>query len=90
MVRDRRERRRTISRCFERDDPHWPERIPETLNLPSGDFIGLSTGGDASIARRDGAPYDYALFRDGLALLGNPPPRRIAGVRIWYPNDGLK
>jgi hypothetical protein len=65
-----------------------PERIPETLDLPSGDFIGFSTGDDA--ARRDGAAYDYALFRDGLALLGNPPPRRIAGLRIWYPNYGLK
>jgi hypothetical protein len=64
-----------------------PERVPETLDLPSGDFIGLSTGDDA--AGRDGAAYDYALFRDGLALLGNPPPHRIAGLRFWYPNNGL-
>jgi hypothetical protein len=65
-----------------------PDRIPENVDLPSGDFVGLSTADDA--ARRDGAAYDYALFRDGLALLGNPSPRRIAGLRIWYPNDGLK
>ena len=65
-----------------------PERIPETLDLPSGDFIGLSTDDDA--AGRDGPAYDYALFRDGLALLGDPPPRRVTGLRIWHPNDGVK
>ena len=64
--------------------------LPETLDLPSGDFVGSSTDGTASITRRDGVPYDYALFRDGLALLGGPPPRRIAGHRIWYPKRGLE
>jgi len=57
--------------------------LPETLDLPSGDFVGSSTEGDALIASRDGVSYDYALFRDGLALLGGPPPRRVAGHRIW-------
>ena len=64
--------------------------LPETLDLPSGDFVGSSTDGDASITRRDRVPYDYALFRDGLALLGGPPPRHIAGHRIWHPKHGLK
>ena len=63
--------------------------LPETLDLPSGDFVGSSTDGAASITRRDGIPYDYALFRDGLALLGGPSPRHIAGHRIWHPKHGL-
>ena len=64
--------------------------LPETLDLPSGDFVGSSIDGAASITRRDGVPYDYALFRDGLALLGGPPPRHIAGHRIWHPKHGLE
>jgi len=64
--------------------------LPETLDLPSGDFVGSSADGAALMTRRDGTPYDYALFRDGLALLGGPPPRRIAGHRIWYPKHGLE
>jgi hypothetical protein len=64
--------------------------LPETLDLPSGDLVGSSIDGGASITRRDGVPYDYALFRDGLALLGGPPPRRIAGHRIWHPKHGLE
>lgn len=64
--------------------------LPETLDLPSGDFVGSSTDGAASVTRRDDVPYDYALFRDGLALLDGPLPRRIAGHRIWYPKRGLE
>jgi hypothetical protein len=64
--------------------------LPETLDLPSGDFVGLSADGAALMTRRDGVPYAYAVFRDGLALLGGPPPRRIAGHRIWHPKHGLE
>lgn len=64
--------------------------LPETLDLPSGDFVGSSSDGAASITRRDGVPYDYALFRDGLALLGGPSPRHIAGHRVWHPKHGLE
>ncbi|WP_342739910.1 hypothetical protein [Bradyrhizobium sp. B117] len=64
--------------------------LPETLDLPSGDFVGSSADGAASITRRDGVPYEYALFRDGLALLGGPSPRHITGHRIWHPKHGLE
>jgi hypothetical protein len=74
-----------LSALIRRED----RTLPETLDLPSGDFVGSSSDGPASTARRDGVPYDYALFRDGLALLSGPPPRRIAGHRVWHPKHGL-
>ena len=64
--------------------------LPQTLVLPGNDFIGSSTDRRSRILRRDGVPYDYALFRDGLALLGGLPPRRIAGHRFWHPKKGLE
>jgi hypothetical protein len=76
----------TLSAMISTED----RRLPESLDLPSSEFVGLSTEGEGSIARRDGVPYDYALFRDGLALLGGPPPRRVAGHRIWHPKHGLE
>jgi hypothetical protein len=64
--------------------------LPETLELSSSDFVGSSIDEGPSMTTRDGVPYDYALFRDGLALLGGPAPRRIAGHRIWDPKHGLE
>jgi hypothetical protein len=75
-----------LSALIRAEDRH----LPDSLDLPSGDLVGLSTDAEASIARRDGGSYDYALFRDGLALLGGPPPRRVAGHRIWHPKRGLE
>ena len=31
-----------------------------------------------------------ALYRDGLALLGSPPPRRMVGHRAWLPREGIR
>jgi len=69
--------------------------LPEALDLPTGDLAGILSGDGrdghvasarAEIARGD---YDYALFRDGLALIAGPPPRRLTGVRSWHPEEGL-
>jgi len=65
------------------------EQLPEYLELPSRDPVGFANGGTDSLRRREAPDYDYALFRDGLALLGGPPPRRIEGFRIWSPKEGL-
>lgn len=60
-----------------------------TFELPLGDIAGFA-GGDADMreatARDD---YDFALYRDGLALLAGPPPRKLTGIRIWHPKAGL-
>jgi len=70
-------------------------RLPETLDLPTGDLAGILSGdgrdGHVASARDEIArgDYDYALFRDGLALIAGPPPRRLTGVRSWHPKEGL-
>jgi hypothetical protein len=49
--------------------------------------LGLPDG-DGAAASREGE-YRYALFRDGLALLGDPFRGRLRDVVIWSPNEGL-
>lgn len=67
-----------------RDNP------PESLELPRFDPAGFGFGDDAADLRSPASEYRYALYRDGLALLGSPPPRRIAGRRMWLPKEGLR
>lgn len=70
-------------------------RLPEVVALPTGDLAGIVSGdsreGYAASARDEIArgDYDYALFRDGLALIAGPPPRKLTGVRSWHPKEGL-
>jgi hypothetical protein len=72
-----------------------PGTLPDELELSTTDIQGFSTGAellagaDRPDFRTPGEAYDYALFRDGLALLGQPPPRRFGGIRIWHPREGL-
>lgn len=63
--------------------------IPATLQLPSFGPIGFGLGGESVGRIRDDADYQYALFRDGLALLGNPNRGRLRGVTMWSPKEGM-
>jgi hypothetical protein len=59
-----------------------------TLELPGVDPIGFGIGEGPQMTRDARPDYTYAMFRDGLALLGTPP-RRIADRRVWRPRDGF-
>ena len=66
------------------------ENMPAVLELPrvepSGFAMDRGEGSDVSPDSEDA----YALYRDGLALLGSQPPRRIVGHRIWSPEEGMR
>ena len=66
------------------------DNLPESLELPRLDPAGFRLGGgEADLTSRD-SEYRYALYRDGLALLGSPPPRRMVGQRTWLPREGMQ
>lgn len=66
------------------------DSFPESLELPRLEPVGFGFGGEeAGLTSRD-SEYRYALYRDGLALLGSPPPRRIVGQRTWLPREGMR
>ena len=65
------------------------ERIPGELELPVVETVGFRLGQESSDAVAPAAEYAYALYRDGLALIGSPPPRRTIGHRTWSPKDGM-
>ena len=58
------------------------DNLPESLELPSLDPAGFGFGDDAVDLRSPASEYRYALYRDELALLGSPPPRRMACVNL--------
>lgn len=70
-------------------------RLPDALDLPTGDLAGIISGdsrdGRSASARDEigRGDYDYALFRDGLALIAGSPPRKLTGLRNWHPKEGL-
>ena len=67
------------------------DNLPELLELPSLDPAGFGFGGDEAGLRSPAASeYRYALYRDGLALLGSPPPSRTVGQRMWIPREGMR
>ena len=67
------------------------DNLPESLELPSLDPAGFGFGGDEAGLRSPAASeYRYALYRDGLALLGSPPPSRTVGQRMWIPREGMR
>jgi hypothetical protein len=66
------------------------ENLPDSLELPRVDPVGFGIGGEDAEPTLPESEYTYALYRDGLALLGSPPPRRIARHRAWFPKDGIR
>ena len=65
------------------------EDRPERLGLPSFDPAGFSISEDSRGRRADGSDYNYALFRDGLALVGDPFRPRKFETRRWSPKEGF-
>ncbi len=63
--------------------------IPATLQLPSFGSIGFGLGGEGVGRFRDDADYQYVLFRDGFALLGDPDRGRPRGITTWSPKLGV-
>lgn len=62
---------------------------PERLELPNFGPQGFGFAGEGP-ALDGGAPdYEYALFSDGLALLGTPSRDPIVGSRVWSPKEGF-
>ena len=64
--------------------------LPATMRLPTFEPTGFSLAAEDRIARADeDEPYRYALFRDGLALLGEPFRGRPRDVVVWSPDEGM-
>ncbi|MGG6550557.1 UNVERIFIED_CONTAM: hypothetical protein NY100_34700, partial [Prevotella sp. 15_C9] len=65
-------------------------RMPERIVLPTFEPTGFELSAADGVARREPVePYQYALFRDGLALLGEPFRGRARDVVVWSPEGGI-
>ncbi|MDR3488992.1 MAG: hypothetical protein P4M05_29305 [Bradyrhizobium sp.] len=61
-----------------------------TMRLPTFEPTGFAISAGDRVARAEvDEPYQYALFRDGLALLGEPFRGRPRNVVIWSPDGGV-
>jgi hypothetical protein len=63
------------------------EDRPVRLELPSFDPVGFGIGEPRGARRPD---YDYALFRDGLALVTDPFRSHKVEMRKWSPKGGFE
>ena len=66
------------------------EVTQEYIELPRTGTVGFSSDRDAAREGPSASEYEYAVYRDGLALIGSPHPRKVDGYRIWSPKDGMK
>jgi hypothetical protein len=66
------------------------DNLPVSLELPRIDPVGFAIGGEDAGPTSPASEYTYALYPDGLALLGSPPPRRIVGRKTWSPKEGMQ
>jgi len=64
-------------------------RFPSSLQLPEFVPAGFGTINDDLSSDTPRDAYNYALFRDGLALLGDPQRGRTVGVLEWSPKAGV-
>jgi hypothetical protein len=63
---------------------------PTTMSLPTVEPAGFAlSAGDSAAAADADEPYYYALFRDGLALLGELFRGRPRDVVVWSPDGGV-
>jgi hypothetical protein len=61
-----------------------------TMRLPTVEPTGFALfAGDRATRADADEPYQYALFRDGLALLGEPFRGRLCDVVVWSPDGGM-
>jgi hypothetical protein len=63
---------------------------PERLELPTLAPEGFGFGDEVAALDRHSREYDYAMFSDGLALLGMPRRDPIIGSVVWSPKEGLQ
>ena len=66
------------------------EVMQEYMELPRTETVGFSSDLDGAREGPRASEYQYAVYRDGLALLGCPTPRRADGCRIWSPKGGME
>lgn len=64
--------------------------LPATLPLPSNVPAGFGADEGSVGEMREASDYQYALFRDGLALLGDPHRGRLLGALEWSPKEGVR
>lgn len=62
----------------------------EGLELPNGDIVGFGAEDADLTSRGSREGYDFALFRDGLALISGPPRRRSVELIQWHPKEGFE
>lgn len=67
------------------------ERVmPPSFSLPTFEPVGFGLSErDGTIGEAADEDYDYALFRDGLGVLGDPFRGRPRDIVIWSPDGGL-
>lgn len=64
--------------------------LPATIRLPTFEPAGFAlSAGDRVVRAEADEPYQYALFRDGLALVGEPFRGRPRDVVVWSPDGGM-
>jgi hypothetical protein len=62
-----------------------------TMRLPTFEPTGFAVSAGDRIARAEAdETYQYALFRDGLALVGEPFRGRPRDVVVWSPDGGIE
>ena len=66
------------------------EVAQEFLELPRSETVGFTSDRDGIREGPRGSEYEYAVYRDGLALLGSPHPQKVDGYRIWSPKGGME
>lgn len=69
------------------------QQMPPSLLLPTFSPVGFefvnSDRAMPGIREEVDRTYDYAQFRDGLALLGDPSRCHPLGLVIWSPENGI-
>ncbi|MDR6675401.1 hypothetical protein [Xanthomonas sp. 1678] len=64
--------------------------LPVAMRLPTVAPAGFALSALGPIASADAdTPYQYALFRDGLALVGDPYRGQPYDVAVWSPDEGI-
>lgn len=64
-------------------------QVPGSMDLPTFEPTGFGLNGGEPLLRGEAEEaYQYALFRDGLALLGDAFRGQPSGVVVWSPDGG--